>query len=331
MKSIYKNHYFPNKIFTKKYAKDFKTKVLQEEVVVVNNPLIDGKTREVFLDGIKISIRNGKLNPPFIIDVEHDFPFLKIHFEIEGSSKYTPKNEKSIAVIIPGGHYNFFFLPEVKGTLRYDNPTRKTLEILFTKDYLKRIFGKSFKEECSEFGDALENNEPFLMWKQSRPITTQLQAIINEIINCKFDVGLKKVYLESKITEILTIFFNDLKNKRNRASINEKLSEEDYLKILHAETIVKKNFKNPLTISQLAIISGINQFKLKKNFKLIFGKPIFSYLTEMRMEKAKKMIVDQGYTIAEAAYEIGYKNPQHFTAAFKRMHNYLPSTLKKKV
>ena len=330
MKSIYKNHYFPHKVFIKNYTKNFKTKVLQEEVVVLNNPLIEGKTREIFLDGIKISIRNGKLNPPFSIDVEHDFPFLKIHFEIEGSSKYTPKNEKSIAVIIPGGHYNFFFLPEVKGTLKYVNPIRKTLEILFTKDYLKRIFGKSFKDECSEFGEALEKNEPFLMWKRSKPISTQLHIIIKEIINCKFDGGLKKAYLESKITEILTIFFNDLKNKKNSLNYNDKLSEEDYLKILYAETIVKKNIKDPPTISQLSIITGVNKFKLKKNFKLIFGKPIFSYLTEVRMEKARKMIIEKDSTIAEASYEVGYKNPQHFTAAFKRMYNYLPSSLKKR-
>ncbi|WP_103192391.1 helix-turn-helix domain-containing protein [Formosa algae] len=37
---------------------------------------------------------------------------------------------------------------------------------------------------------------------------------------------------------------------------------------------------------------------------------------------------EQGYTIAETAYEIGYKNPQHFTAAFKKKYNYLPSKLK---
>ncbi|QWX83914.1 helix-turn-helix transcriptional regulator [Cellulophaga sp. HaHaR_3_176] len=327
MKSVYRNHIHPHKVTTKIFTDGFKKKVIEDNTFVSENPFIEGKTREILLDGIKVNMRSGKITPPLTIDVEHDFPFLKIHFEIEGSSIYTPKNDKSVVVNIPGGHYNFFFLPEVNGTLRYDKPNRKTLEILFTKEYLKRVFGTSFKKDCSEFGIALEHNLPFVMWENSKPITPQLHRIINEVITCDFSGGLKKAYLESKITEILAIFFNRLKNKNSQHS--ESICKDDYLKIIHAETILREHIKNPFTIAQLAIVSGINQFKLKKHFKLIFGKPIFSYVTDLRMEKAKSLIVNEGFTIAEAAYEIGYKNPQHFTVAFKKVYNFLPSSLKK--
>ncbi|WP_405247473.1 helix-turn-helix domain-containing protein [Cellulophaga sp. Asnod2-G02] len=327
MKSVYRNHVYPHKVTTKVFTEGFKKKVIEDRTLVSENPFIVGKTREILLDGIKVNMRSGKINPPLSIDVAHDFPFLKIHFEIEGSSIYTPNNDKSVVVAIPGGHYNFFFLPEVNGTLRYDKPQRETLEILFTKDYLKRVFGTSFKKECSEFGIALEQNHPFLMWENSKPITPQLHSIINEIMTCDFEGGLKKAYLESKITEILAIFFNRLKNKEIKYP--EGICEEDYLKIIHAETILRDHIKNPFTIAQLAMVSGVNQFKLKKHFKIIFGKPIFSYLTNLRMEKAKSLIEDEGFTIAEAADEIGYKNPQHFTVAFKKVYNFLPSSLKK--
>jgi AraC-like DNA-binding protein len=326
MKSVYKNHLYPHKITTKNFSEGFRKKVIEDKIIISDNPLVEGQTREILLNGIKLSMRNGKISPPFMVDVDHDFPFLKIHFEIEGSSVYTPRNDKSVEVVIPGGHYNFFYLPKVSGTLCYDKPYRKTLEILFTKEYLKRVFGTSFKKECSDFGLALQNNEPFLMWKKSKPISSQLHQLIGEIINCEFEGGLKKAYLESKITEILAIFFNKLKNKGNTQK--QIVNEEDYNKILQVEALIKENIKKPLTIAELALVSGINQFKLKKNFKLIFGKPIFTYLTEIRMEQAKKLITERDFTIAEAAYEIGYKNPQHFTVAFKKVYDYLPSTLK---
>ncbi len=327
MKSVYKNHLYPHKITTKNFSEGFKKRVIEDKIIISDNPLIDGETREVLLNGVKLNMRNGKISPPFMVDVEHDFPFLKIHFEIEGSSVYTPKNKESVTVNIPGGHYNFFFLPKVCGTLRYDKPVRRTLEILFTKEYLKRVFGTSFKKECADFGTALEQNKPFLMWAKSKPITPSLYRIIRDITDCEFEGGLKKAYLESKITEMLTIFFNRLKTKETNYSDN--LSEEDYNKVLYAETIIKENIKTPFTIAQLAIITGINQFKLKRNFKLIFGKPIFTYVTEIRMAEAKKLIIEKGYTISEAAYEIGYKNPQHFTVAFKKVYHFLPSTLKR--
>ncbi|MBD1260517.1 helix-turn-helix transcriptional regulator [Maribacter polysiphoniae] len=327
MKSTLKSSSFTEKTIVRNYPKGFKSEELREETVVSSSSLVKGETKEIFLDGIKISIRKGKINPPLIIDVEHNFPFFKMHFEIEGNSHYTPKNDRSVAVKIPNGHYNFFFLPMVKGKLRYDCYKRNTLEILFTKDYLKRVFGHSYRAVSSSFGDALERDIPFLMWKHSKPITSQLQFIIDEIINCTYEGAIKKAYLESKITEILTLFFDSLKNKKTYQEKN--ITEDDYLNILKAETIIKKNLKNPPTILELSQITGINQFKLKQNFKLVFGMPIFSYLTELRMVKAKKLILEKGYTVTEASYEIGYKNPQHFTTAFKRKYNYLPSKLKK--
>ena len=45
------------------------------------------------------------------------------------------------------------------------------------------------------------------------------------------------------------------------------------------------------------------------------------------MEKAKTLILNENYTVAEASYKVGYKNPQHFTVAFKKMYGYLPSEL----
>ncbi|WP_299781507.1 AraC family transcriptional regulator [uncultured Formosa sp.] len=326
MKSVLKSDSFAQKTITRTFPKGFKTSQLNEETLISSSALVIGETKEMVLDGIKINVRNGLITPPFIVDVEHDFPFLKIHFEIEGSSRYTPRNDKSVAVYIPHGHYNFFFLPEVNGRLEYDCTKRKTLEILFTKDYLERVFGQTFKNINAEFGEALEKDMPFLMWKQSKPITSQLHLIIEEIVNCKYKECIKKAYLESKITEILSIFFDCLTHKKKHQE--QHVNKDDYLKIIHAESIIQKNIKNPPSILELSHITGINQFKLKQNFKLIFGKPIFTYITELRMEKAKKLITEKGYNITEASYAIGYKNPQHFTAAFKKTHNYLPSKLK---
>lgn len=326
MKSIFKSDYFTEKKIERSYSYDHCKKELIENIIDYETSGIKLKLKEIQLDGIHICIRHEEIVPPFVMEVEHDFPFLKMHFEIEGSSTYTPEKDKGLVVDIPNGHYNFLFLPKVKGTLEYTSKVRNTLEINFTKMYLKRVFGQSFMEASSTFGEAIEKDVPFLMWEKSKPITPRMHTIIGEIIDCKFEGSIKKIYLESKVTEILTIFFNELKNKE---TLEEKLFEEDYLKIIEAGSIIRNNLKNPPTISELSKITGVNQFKLKHNFKIVFKKPIFSYLTDLRMEKAKQLIVDKFYTVAETAYEVGYKNPQHFTAAFKRKHNYLPSRLKR--
>lgn len=325
MKSVFQSDHFTEKKIVKKHSEWNHFHKLIEKDMEYENANLKLNLKEILFNGLQIRIRKERISPPFIIDVEHDFPFLKMHFEIEGSSEYNPKNKKSLAVDIPSGHYNFFFLPKVKGTLTYNTPFRKTLEINFTKTYLKRVFGHSFMDASSAYGEALKNNVPFLMWNQSKPITPMLHIIIREIINCKFEGSIKKIYLESKVAEILTILFNDIKNKK---LFENKLAEEDHSKIMEAGSIIQKNLKNPPTIQELSIKTGVNQFKLKQHFKLVYRKPIFTYITDLRMEKAKQLIVEKGYTVTETAHEVGYKNPQHFTAAFKRRHNFLPSSLK---
>ena len=46
------------------------------------------------------------------------------------------------------------------------------------------------------------------------------------------------------------------------------------------------------------------------------------------MERAQAMLVEEGMTVAEVSERVGYKNPQHFSTAFKRKYGYPPKALK---
>ncbi|WP_256441273.1 helix-turn-helix transcriptional regulator [Chitinophaga sp. HK235] len=78
----------------------------------------------------------------------------------------------------------------------------------------------------------------------------------------------------------------------------------------------------------LRIIPDRNDFKLKKGFKEMFGNTVFGYMNQVRMEKAKLLLLEGKNSIADISFTVGYKNPQHFTAAFKKHFGYLPSELK---
>ena len=325
MKTILKSDVFENSVLIKTHTKDFETKIYEESKIVVDNEFAKGTTTEIKLNGVRIIIRDIKTKN-HTIAVQHDFPFFKLQFEIEGSSHYKPLNKLSKEVYIPNKHYNLFYLPEVNGILNYETKYRKTLEILFTENYIKKIIGSNYKNIFHKFGEAITNKESFLMWKKSKPISQVLQNHINDIINCKYPNGLKKPYLKAKINELL-IFLLEKTNDIDTTKANENLSDYDYNNILKIETYIKSNLKNTLTIPELAIIAGMNTSKLKHDFKIVFNTTIFKYITQLRMEKAKHLIVSESYTIAEASYKVGYKHSQHFTAAFKKLYGFLPSKL----
>ncbi len=302
---------------TKEFRPDFKVGHIKEcnEKLVFN--AFNGNKREITLQGAKIIIGDVKITKPISFEVKHNFPFFKVQFEMEGYSNYSPKNNNCIPVLIEEGEYNFFYLPKVNGTLNYKK-SRKVVEIIFTEQYIKNVFDNFYKISA-DFGKSVKEETPFVLFKKSKPISHKMQLILNDIIDCSYDKEIKEVYLSSKIKEVLSILIADLNSK----STNE-IHLSDQQKIEQIERIVMQNLQNPPTIIKLSKIVGINQQKLKILFKKMYKTTVFKYITNQRMILAKKLLANKNLTISEISSEVGYKNPQHFTVAFKRKYNMLP-------
>ena len=63
-------------------------------------------------------------------------------------------------------------------------------------------------------------------------------------------------------------------------------------------------------------------------FKKVFGTSIFEFIGELRMDHAMELLRDHGLLVTEVARTVGYKNPNHFSCAFKRKYGISPSDLK---
>lgn len=59
----------------------------------------------------------------------------------------------------------------------------------------------------------------------------------------------------------------------------------------------------------------------------MYGQTVFGYLHGLCMNKAKILLLENK-KVTEVANEVGYKNAQHFTAAFKKHNGILPRMLK---
>ena len=107
------------------------------------------------------------------------------------------------------------------------------------------------------------------------------------------------------------------------------MAKEDKQKIALIESYIRKNLDKNITITELSTIAGLNTSKLKQDFKSIYCSTIFKYITDLKMQKAKSLIQDKKLPIAQASFEVGYKNPQHFTVAFKKKFGVLPKDISK--
>jgi len=78
------------------------------------------------------------------------------------------------------------------------------------------------------------------------------------------------------------------------------------------------------SLSDFCDLAHVNENKLKLLFKQVHGKTAFTYLREMRMKLAAKLLQQDRMSVIEIANEVGYSNASHFARAFKEQHQLLP-------
>jgi AraC-like DNA-binding protein len=124
------------------------------------------------------------------------------------------------------------------------------------------------------------------------------------------------LYLDAKLSEILSLFLCRLKQKD--CAFCHCCKPKDRDRLLHARTIVESEYLNPPSLHKLAQRVGTNECTLKNGFKRLFGATVFGYLFDYRMEKACLYLQNTDKTVQEIAELVGYDYHSHFTTAFKR-------------
>ncbi|HBP25310.1 MAG TPA: DNA-binding response regulator [Oribacterium sp.] len=99
--------------------------------------------------------------------------------------------------------------------------------------------------------------------------------------------------------------------------------------VAKAEAYVHENYRNKdLSVESICDYLGISAAYFSTVFKRETGKTFINYLTDIRMERAVHMLLDENektYVIAEA---VGYSDPNYFSYAFKKKFGVSPSKYK---
>lgn len=155
-------------------------------------------------------------------------------------------------------------------------------------------------------------------------MTPEMQAIVDQVFRIQYEGKAKMMFFRSQMTSLLAHFFGQL------SMITEEtipLIERE--KLLQAKDILVENLETPPSLSELSKQIGLNTFKLKKNFKELFGVPVFKYLQNERLNTAHDLIRNQRLTIQEAAWQVGYDSLSSFSNAFSKKFGFRPSEIKR--
>lgn len=127
--------------------------------------------------------------------------------------------------------------------------------------------------------------------------------------------------LESKILEIVAATLSQLTSGEEKPA----LSGRDQQSILKAEALLSNNLAYGWSIQELSQRAGLNEKKLKKGFRYIYGQPVYHYLQKARMQKARALLLAGNRSVTDIAMAVGYANPSHFAFLFKREFGCTPT------
>lgn len=154
-------------------------------------------------------------------------------------------------------------------------------------------------------------------------MTPEMQHIVDNIFNNEYEGKAKMMFFRSQITALLSHFFWQLSKMQT-----EVIKSPEREKLLQAKEILSDNLDAPPSLTELSRQIGLNTFALKKEFKELFGVPVFKYLQNERMTKAHELIRSQSATVQEAAWHVGYDSLSSFSNAFTKKFGFRPSEIK---
>jgi len=90
--------------------------------------------------------------------------------------------------------------------------------------------------------------------------------------------------------------------------------------------IIEANLDQPgLSVDDVARSLGVSQMQLYRKVKALLGTGVTDYLQTIRLTKARLLLLQEGGTIAEVAYQAGFSSPSYFSTAFKAKYQVSPS------
>ena len=165
----------------------------------------------------------------------------------------------------------------------------------------------------------------------SKPIVLngRIRHTLDSILNHRYNDTVENIFINAQ-TQILLLYTLEAVSsiKEDEVPACKFLVHlEDREKIIKAREILLSHIGDPITIKELSRKAAINECYLKKGFKVMFGTTIFDFYQDQRMEHARYLLYEKGFSVSEVSASLGYSSISHFSTAFKKHTGLKPCDL----
>lgn len=233
-------------------------------------------------------------------------------------------NMEHCAVKLMANESSLIYFKDDKINLLYTlKPKSEVTSILISLEYFHALF--------SIEGNNLVNFTNFNTGKpiiENKDINSTIQQTLKQLTKNNTNEHLRPIFIKGKMLELLSYYFSAT-NTMDGDQCPYLENEESVNKVKQVKEIIIQEMNKPPSLSELSQRVGLNVKKLKTDFKKYYGVPVFSYLLNYKMEKAKNLLQQRKMNVNEISTYLGYTTSSHFIAAFKKKYGSTPKQFSK--
>lgn len=225
---------------------------------------------------------------------------------------------------------DFIIIP--KGALHYVN-WDKTTKI----KYSVLVFNLSMLETSDldfcqiNFINPLVQNELHIK-NIIKPSDLGYSVILNYFNNIVENYTNKNFGFQLELKGFFFLLFFNLFNKGYIIKTTNKTISNENMKIKKIKKVINHiqlNYKNSISVKELAEIAQYSDYHFIRFFKEYTGKTCMEFINSFRVQKATDLIINTNLSITEIAYEVGFGDVSYFIKTFKKYFNTSPNNFRK--
>jgi AraC-like DNA-binding protein len=142
----------------------------------------------------------------------------------------------------------------------------------------------------------------------------------------------KAAFLETRVVagtviesvqRLLAIFAEHLSLVANQLAVQQTSAEPPL--VTRVKEFVKAHHEEEITLADAARAAHTSTFYLCKMFKKSTGMCFTEFVSRMRVEKARELLLRPNLRVSEIAYQVGFQSLTHFNRVFKKLVGESPS------
>ncbi|MFL6674644.1 MAG: GlxA family transcriptional regulator [Massilia sp.] len=129
--------------------------------------------------------------------------------------------------------------------------------------------------------------------------------------------------VQAQVKEILCVDRVRGREERQRVALQARFGVLQP-KLTEAVSLMEANIEEPLSTDEIAQLAGISRRQLERLFKQYLGSLPSRYYLELRLQRARQLLLDTNYSIVQVGLMCGFSSGSHFSTAFGALFGNTP-------